>query len=141
LKIEDVLNFFILLQYMSQSVEKVPRLQWNGADPCRTAPGLLSGFPPTGSLIWTCASHATAPSFSGYPGLRPWLIRLEATSRSPTHPLDWRGQTRSWSARPRSSRNCPFEQERDQWRALVNLVDSMHDAPRGAVHETRWWWW
>jgi len=54
---------------------------------------------------WTCASHATAPSFSGYPGLRPWLIRLEATLRSPTHPLDWCGQTRSWPARPWSSCN------------------------------------
>jgi len=54
---------------------------------------------------WTCASPATAPSFSGYPGLRPWLFRLEVTPRSPTHPLVRRGQTRSWPARPRSSRN------------------------------------
>ena len=63
--------------------------------PCWTAPGLLFGWPPPGQLVWTCASPATAPSFSDYPGLRPWLVRLEATPRSPTHPLVRRGQTRS----------------------------------------------
>jgi len=81
-----------------------PRLQWIDAGPCRTAPGLLFGRPPPGPLLWTCASHDTAPSFSGYLRLRPWLVRLEATPRSPTHPLDWCGQTRSWPARHRSSR-------------------------------------
>jgi len=34
----------------------------------------------------------------------------------------------------------PLAQDRDKRRALVNLVGSMHDAPTGAVHETRWWW-
>jgi len=23
----------------------------------------------------------------------------------------------------------------------VNMVGSTHNAPTGAVHETRWWWW
>jgi len=55
------------------------RLQWNGAGLYRTAPGLRFGCPPTSPLVWTCASHATAPSFSGYPGIRSWLVQLEAT--------------------------------------------------------------
>jgi len=32
----------------------------------------------------------------------------------------------------------PLAQDRDKWRALMNLVGSMHDAPTGAVHETQW---
>ena len=66
----------------------------------------LTGQPPASSLAarrrvrwyWR-ASLATTPSFSGYPGLRPWLVRLEATPRSPTHTLDWRGQIlTSWAS-------------------------------------------
>ena len=90
-------------------------------------------LPPPGPLVWTCASHATAPSFSCYSGLRPWLVRLEASPRSPTHPLDWRVR-RDLDPRPRSSRNWTPRTDRDEWRALVNLVGSTHDAP-----QTRWW--
>jgi len=35
----------------------------------------------------------------------------------------------------------PLAQDRDKWRALVNMVGSTHNVPTGAVHETRWWWW
>ena len=35
----------------------------------------------------------------------------------------------------------PLAQDRDEWRALVNLVGSTHDTPKSAVHEIRWWWW
>jgi len=31
----------------------------------------------------------------------------------------------------------PLAQDRDKWRALVNLVGSTHNVPTGAVHETR----
>jgi len=104
---------------------------------CGPFPGLLFGCPPTDPLVWTCASYATAPSFSGYPGLRPWLVRLEATPRSPrTRWIDVvRRDLDQIGLDPAAIQ--ALTQDRDEWRALVNLVGSTHDAPRGAVLETR----
>jgi len=31
----------------------------------------------------------------------------------------------------------PLAQDGDKWQSLVNLVDSMHNVPTGAVQETR----
>jgi len=73
--------------------------------PLLDSPGLFFGCPPPGPLVWTSASLATAPFISGYPGHRPWHVRLETTSRGPTHPLVSRGQLRSSQTRPRYSRN------------------------------------
>ena len=106
----------------------------------------LAGQPPASSLSarrrvrWYghVLRIATAPS---YPGLRHWLVRLEATPRSPTHPLDWRGQTRSWPARPRSSRN--WTPRAGPWWMAASRESGWLYARRaeGTVHETWWWWW
>jgi len=86
---------------------------------------------------WTYALHATAPSFSGYPGLRPWLIRVEATLRSPhTHWIDVVRRDLDQLGLDAAA-NESLAQYSDEWRALVNLVSSTHNAPRGTVQETR----
>ena len=61
-----------------------------------------------------------------FPGLRPWLVRLEATPCT-----RWFGVVKrdldQLGLDPAAIE--PLAQDRDKWRALVNLVGSTHDAP------------
>jgi len=100
---------------------------------------LLFGCPPLDPLVWICASHATAPSFSGYPGLRPdpgWFSWKRPRGAPRTRWIDMvRRDLDQLGLDPEAIE--PLAQDRGEWRALVRLVGSTHDAPRGAVHETR----
>jgi len=84
---------------------------------------------------WLRLCHS--PSFSGYPGLRPRIVRLEAPrGASRTRWIDVvRRDLDQLGLDPAAIEL--LAQDRDEWRALVNLVGSTHDTPTGAVHETR----
>jgi len=94
-------------------------------------------LPADGSAGMDMCFACHSPSFSGYPGLRTRIVRLEAPrGASRTRWIDVvRRDLDQLGLDPAAIEL--LAQDRDEWRALVNLVGSTHDTPRGAVHETR----
>jgi len=92
--------------------------------------GLLFGCPPQDPLVWTCASPATAPSFSDYPGLDPGSFGWKRPRGAPrTRWIDVvRRDLDQLGLDPVAVE--PLAQDRDEWRALENPVGFTHDAPR-----------